>query len=88
MSSEALSVFLVLFTIQAVCLRFLSYSVGQLTSSPDPPVRVRPTDRPSMLQIMLWIHHARDHDSPEAIFLWCRDFFGEAPPLKFPYAIR
>jgi len=49
-SSAASSVFLFLFAIQSVCYSVfyasLRYSVGQLTSSPDPPVRVRPTDRP------------------------------------------
>ena len=47
-----------------------------------------PRGRPSILQIMCWINNARHRDSPETIFLWCRDFTSEAPPQKFPYAMH
>ena len=56
MSSEALSVFLVLFTIQvvrySVFYASLPYSVGQPTPIPDTPVRVRSTDRLEAVRVI------------------------------------
>ena len=47
-----------------------------------------PLGRLSMPETVCWILASRYQQCLENFFLWCRDIDGEAPPQKFPYAIR
>ena len=47
-----------------------------------------PLGRLSIPETVCWILASRYQQCLENFFLWCRDIDGEAPPRKFPYAIR